>query len=167
MIYIDLELRYESTSRFITEMSMNLCVSALINLMYGDSSETFSLVALFTAFGLLVLVLCVLAYLTLIPIIYFEDLKKDPHLFARHCFTFMEFKDTHIKCYLYYSYFIARRLGVAFVVVCMKDAVRAQIVTLFFLFVWICRYHFEFQPFKNSLINFLSCINEAFLVVFV
>jgi len=46
---IDKKLRYESSSRFIAEVSMIISTSVLINLLYGETNEAADVASYFIA----------------------------------------------------------------------------------------------------------------------
>ncbi|CAI2359689.1 unnamed protein product [Moneuplotes crassus] len=163
---VDKSLRYESSTRFIVEISMNLCISIMINVFYGSTDTVFEVLSLVFAIVLFFLLVFVFLYATIWPMIYFKDLQIYPDHHERHCFLFLEFKTQHIKCVLFYSYFTLRRILIAVVVIGLQNFARIQIVCLTILFFWIAKYQVIHRPFKTQTSNFLNCVNEVFLVIF-
>jgi len=153
---VDKSLRYESTCRFMTEMSMSLGVSAFLNLFYGQTDGVINVISIILSFLILMFLFILMIYYTVFPFIYFDKIKEYPDYFERHCFLFLDFKPANIKCIQYYSYFISRRIMIAAVIVGMKDTVRIQLVCLFLLFIWIAKYQVKYRPFKDKINNFLN-----------
>ena len=163
---MDKSLRYESTSRFIIEISMTLCISALINIFYGDLGGALNLVSMILSISILIIMAFMLFYTIYIPLVYFHEIKTHCELVERHCLLFLDFRTKHKKCLLYYSYFIVRRLGIACVVVLFKEYTHLQLVFLTMWFFWMTKYLLIYKPFKSQVSNFLNCINEIFLLIF-
>jgi cysteine-rich repeat protein len=163
---LDKSLRYESTSRFLVEMSLSLGVSWMINLMYGGTQKPIDWISYILAALIFIGILAILIYCIVFPVLNYSEIQTHPDHFERHSFIFLEFKRTKLKCILYYAYFILRRLGIAAVVVCLKDIVLVQCVCVTVLFFWMAHYSLVNKPFKSKTQNFLCWINETFLVFF-
>ncbi|CAI2360304.1 unnamed protein product [Moneuplotes crassus] len=163
---VDKSLRYESSTRFVVEISMTLSISILINLLYGKLDSLFEIISFMLALLLSVMLILLLIYATVWPIINFEKIKTCPEQVERHCFLFLEFKTNHIKCMMFYSYFTLRRIMIACVVIALQSFPRTQLVCLTILFYWIISYMIVYRPFKCQVNNFLNCVNETFLMVF-
>ncbi|CAI2358753.1 unnamed protein product [Moneuplotes crassus] len=163
---VDKSLRYESSTRFIVEISMNLSVSIMLNVFYGSKGGLFETLSLIFAILLFCLLTFVFLYATIWPLVYFKQLQVYPDRYERHCFLFLEFKTQHIKCVLFYSYFTLRRVLIAVVVIGMQNFVRIQIICLTLLFFWVAKYQVIYKPFKSEASNFLNSANEIFLVIF-
>ena len=94
-------------------MSMSLSVAALINILYGETSGTLSIVAYAVSIFLVVVILGVVIYTTVYPLIFIESIQVFPDYNERHAFLFLEFKTHKVKCLLYYTFFTLRRLLIA------------------------------------------------------
>ena len=92
MTKLDKSLRYESTSRFIIEMSMSLAVSVFVNIFYGDISSTINTIAFVCSLLLMFGLFALLIYTFIYPLRYFRKIQTHPDLNERHCFLFLEFK---------------------------------------------------------------------------
>ena len=163
---MDTSLRYESTSRFITEISMSLGISVLINVSYRNLENTFDILSLVLAVSLLLIFIWLNMYFFIFPLMNYDKIKVYPDYLERHCFLFLDFKLTNVKWLQYYGYFITRRILIACVIVWLKDIVRVQIVWLALLCFWISKYQIHYKPFKSQINNFLNWANEVFLFIF-
>ncbi|CAI2358774.1 unnamed protein product [Moneuplotes crassus] len=163
---LDLALRYQSCTRLIVEMSMNLSVSAFINIFYDNPNGTIGLCSYILAVSLLILMAFIAIYVTIFPIYFYIDIKIVPHLFERHSFLFKEFQASKPECLYYYSYFIIRRILMAGVIVCLRGRNLIQLICMVILFYSVCKYQLVYRPFKCQVTNFLSCVNETFLLMF-
>ncbi|CAI2386813.1 unnamed protein product [Moneuplotes crassus] len=166
IIKIDRSLRYESSSRFIIELSMNLTISISINIFYGRVDSIFEILSFVLAVILFILLIIVFIYATIWPIKNFDKIKTHPDHLERHCFLFLEFNTHHKKCVLFYSYFTLRRIMIALVVIGLQNFARVQLVCLILLFYWIAKYQIIYKPYKLQVNNFLNAVNEVFLVMY-
>jgi len=71
---LDKKLRYESTSRFIVEISMSLSISIMINLFYGNTDETIDIMSYFIAIILFSIITILIIYTVVFPVIYFAKI---------------------------------------------------------------------------------------------
>ena len=94
---IDSSLRYESTSRFIIEMTMALSISVFVNLFFGNPDDPINALSFLIAFGVLIVMIATLGYSIAIPLLYHHKIHTHPDKFKRHCFLFLEFKTDKIK----------------------------------------------------------------------
>ena len=113
VIKLDKKLRYGSIVRFLVEMSMSLSVVALVNIFYGETTGTLSIVAYVVSILLIVVVLGVTIYAAVYPLLRLESIQVFPDHNERHAFLFLEFKTHNMKCLLYYTYFTMRRILIA------------------------------------------------------
>ena len=108
----------------------------------------------------------IITYSILYPLSYYEMLKKNPKMSSRHKFLYIEFKKSDLKCILFYAFFLIRRVAFAGIVVCLKDFIRIQIVTIIILSVAITFYSLVYRPFISKLQNILNCFNEIVILIF-
>ena len=163
---IDMSIRYEGITRFMVEVMLNLSVASLINITYGVTGSLKDIIAYSFACLTLLGILLLLFYTAYYPLKYYKQLVSLPDLHERHCFLFLEFRSSNIKCHLFYVYFLLRRLFFAFLLVCMKDFPHYQVTLILLINLWTFAYHVRLRPFKSSLQNGLACFNELVLLVF-
>ncbi|CAI2361767.1 unnamed protein product [Moneuplotes crassus] len=162
---MDSALRYESCTRLIVEMSMNLSVSIMINIFYGKAEGAIGISSYIFALCLLCFMILVAIYATAFPAYYYSAIKIYPEKFERHCFLFSEFKTSKPECLQYYSYFVIRRMLLAGVIVCLRQTNLLQLICVVVLFYSVCKYQLIYKPYKCQATNFLCCVNEIFLLV--
>ena len=153
-------------SRFYVEAMLNLTISSLINIIYGQTNSVEQIIAYVIAWIAITWVLFVQLYAFLYPWILFESILIYPDHNERHCLLFLEFKRQPIKCMHFYAYFLLRRLSFAFVLVTMKEFTGAQWVLILALSLWTFGYHARYRPFENWLQNVLWIFNELILIIF-
>lgn len=179
IVKIDESIRYESISRFSVELVLNLTVACLINIFYGDLTETQDYVAYVVAMLTLIGILFGFAYSIVYPMYYFENISgkkiyksisnfdlEYPDYHERHCLLFLGFKKAQYKHMLFYAFFILRRMGVAIVIVCMKEFNKQQLILVSFMFFWMLVYAAVHKPYVDHLNNFLNIFNEWILVIY-
>jgi cysteine-rich repeat protein len=163
---MDLSIRYESMTRFFIEIMLVVSIAAFINLTFGSMANFEDilsyLLACFALFCILMLTLYAFGY----PMVFMESIVKYPDYHERHAILFLEFKQKHLKWFYYYAYFLVRRLAFSFVLVCMKDFPKNQVVMILLLGGWIAAYQIFYQPFKETLQNVLSTFNELIFTAF-
>ena len=72
-----------------------------------------------------------------------------------------------MKQVLFFGFFIMRRMFFSFIIVCMKEFTKHQLILILFTFSWVLLYAVRSSPYKTQLNNFLNTFNESILVVFV
>ena len=162
----DKKIRYESFSRFIVELTMNLAVGSLINIVFGARTGVESVISYIVASLIFALLLAFLAYLTIYPNYYYEEILEAPEKHERHALVFGEFKKKNIKWTMYYAFFVLRRILLAIVIVWMKDYLLHQCILIMLLWLWIFLYQFRYMPYESKLQNFIWCFNETVLLVY-
>lgn len=80
---VDKAIRYESLTRFIVELSLNLTVTALINITYGETSTMMG-VSYVIAILVLLTLLFMLFYAFIYPIKHFKKIGIYPDYHERH-----------------------------------------------------------------------------------
>ncbi|CAI2360390.1 unnamed protein product [Moneuplotes crassus] len=162
----DKSIRYESFTRFFVELILNLSVASWINIWYGGVSNTEDTIA-FVVSSLALLVMFILtAYVIYYPIYHFKDIKMNPVTHERHCMFFVDFKKQRIKQLLYFGFFMIRRMLFAFVIVCMKEDPKKQLILCMFMFTWQLYYCVLEKPYVSQINNVLNVYNELVLVFF-
>lgn len=108
---IDRSFRYESISRFLVELVLNMTVASLLNIVYGTQDDLFHVAAYICAclvlFGIFMLLIYTISY----PMIFYNDIaegEEDKH--SRHKLLYEQFKKHKPKCILFYAFFIIRRM---------------------------------------------------------
>ncbi|CAI2359147.1 unnamed protein product [Moneuplotes crassus] len=163
---VDKSIRYESFTRFVVELILNLSVASWINIWYGSMSSIEDIIALvvsnLTLLGMLMLIVYGIYY----PVYHFEDIKMNPVTHERHCLLFLDFKKDKIKQLLYFGFFMIRRILFAFVIVCMKEDPKKQLILCFFMFAWQLYYCVLNKPYISTINNVLNVYNELILILF-
>jgi hypothetical protein len=114
---VDFSIRYSTITRFIIEIMLNMSISSLITISYGSTNAPLEYLSYSISLAVMGVFLLTLLYVTVFPAIYFEEIVGYPDLNLRHGLLFLDFKRSHVKCMLYYSYFIIRRLSLGFIYV--------------------------------------------------
>ncbi|CAI2383509.1 unnamed protein product [Moneuplotes crassus] len=163
---IDKSIRYESFTRFAVELVLNLSVACWINIWYGSTYLTQDkiafIVSVFTLFGIFLLT----AYGIYYPVYHFDDIKMNPVVHERHCLLFVDFKKQKAKQLLYFGFFMVRRILFAFVIVCMKEDPKKQLILCMLMFIWQLYYCVSEKPYVAKINNVLNVYNECILVLF-
>ncbi|CAI2362650.1 unnamed protein product [Moneuplotes crassus] len=162
----DKSLRYESSCRFIIEVSMVLSICIFINLFYGRYEGTIDIISYGLSMIMLGLLCAVLIYCYFFPLCNFEKIQTYPDKVERHCILFLEFKRSDPKKLLFYYIFTTRRILLAAIIVGIKQKVLCQLVCILILFYWNLKYMVVHKPFKSASNNFLNIFNESFLFCF-
>ncbi|CAI2362995.1 unnamed protein product [Moneuplotes crassus] len=162
---LDTSLRYQSSTRIIVEMSMNLSVSVLINIFYGKAEGAIGICSYILAVALMGLMIFLAIYVTVFPL-YYAEAHTNPEKFETHSFLFAEFKTSNPKCFQYYSYFLIRRMLMAGVIVCLRQRSLLQLICIVILVYKMCKYQLVYRSFKYQVTNFLCCVNELFFLAF-
>jgi cysteine-rich repeat protein len=163
---MDSSVRYESMTRFFVEIMLVVSIAAFINITFGSFANIEDIVSYSLACLALFLILWLTVYSIVYPMVNIESIRKFPDFHERHWLLFLEFKTKNSKCLFHYAYFLVRRLLFSFVLVCMKDFPRNQIVLILLMWICIAGYQVYLQPFKDTLQNVLASFNEIILVVF-
>ena len=87
----DIELRYESVSRFFWEIVLNLSVVNWINFAYGNFYNIFNGISYVTTIILTNMIIFVGMYWIIYPLFYHSEILKSPEAHKRHKFLFSEF----------------------------------------------------------------------------
>ena len=120
-------MRYENYTKFWVEIMLNLTVGLLINLWHGKNDLLVDRIANSVASLFLVFTLLLILYCTMSPLKYHIRIQSYLDYNQRHSMLFYEFK-SNLKCILYYSFFLIRRLLYALVIIILNDFVKIQCV---------------------------------------
>ncbi|CAI2382812.1 unnamed protein product [Moneuplotes crassus] len=163
---IDKSIRYESFTRFVVELILNLSVACWINIWYGSVSNTEEILAFVVSSVTLLGMFLLTVYGIYYPVYHFDDIKMNPVTHERHCLFFVDFKKQKVKQLLYFGFFMIRRMLFAFVIVCMKEDPKKQLVLCMFMFTWQLYYCVLEKPYVSQINNVLNVCNECILVLF-
>ena len=94
---IDKSIRYESLSRFLVELVLNLSVACLINITYGIQGGVQGIVAYFVACIFFIGIIAMMCYSIYYPIQHFKSIKEFPKYHERHSLLFQQFKKDNQK----------------------------------------------------------------------
>ncbi|CAI2361589.1 unnamed protein product [Moneuplotes crassus] len=167
VVKIDNSLRYESSTRFIIEISMVLSMSIFVNLLYSEQKGAVAIASYCISIMMMMTLLCVLIYCYAFPLLNYENIKTYPDKLERHCILFLEFKRNNPKTLQFYYFFMTRRILLAAILVGMKEKVLCQLVCVLILFYWNLKYQIQQRPFASASNNFLNVYNETSLLCFV
>ena len=147
---LDMKIRYEYMSRFYVEAMLNITISSLINIIYGQTDNVEQIIAFTIAWIIMTWVVLMQLYAFIYPSLLYEFIIEFPDHNERHCLLFFEFKKQQLRCLYFYAFFMLRRISFAFVLVSMKDFTCIQWILILVLSLWILTYLVRFRPFESS-----------------
>ena len=160
----DIDIRYEGLSRFFMELSLNLSVVCIINLLYGNFRAIFSAISFYISILLTLGVFFMIVYWLAYPVIYYSEIWAHPNFHERHSLLFQEFNSDKQRNLYFYFYFILHRFIFAVLLICMYSFPVQQWVTISYLNSLFLIY--TFKMYKSWLQNFLHTFNWVVLFFF-